>query len=104
MSQTSLTTVKPKVDQLIKSLLENDPASYRVARKPLTKVRTLTCCCCGTSTKGRQWWNRDDGYGVCVSCGESTISKEGKAAAKSYYGERGVHWDVDYKPASEASR
>lgn len=44
-------------------------------------------------TRGRQWWNRDTGYGVCPRCGVECINREGPVA-HSYYGDRGVHWDV----------
>lgn len=58
----------------------------------------LTCCCCGNSTKGRQWWNRDTGYGLCdnciVSCSVSDV-KMGDIAQS--YGIRGYHWDVSPK-------
>jgi hypothetical protein len=57
-------------------------------------ARTLICCTCGQPTKGRQWWNRDTGYGVCTDCGNATASKEGETASRSYYGERGLHWDL----------
>lgn len=62
--------------------------------KTLSPPRTLSCCCCGQPAKGRQWWNRDAGYGVCKPCGDDTARKEGEQAARSYYGERGVHWDI----------
>lgn len=32
------------------------------------RPRRLTCCCCGESTMGRQWWNRDTGFGLCPKC------------------------------------
>ena len=41
----------------------------RVLRESLAHpVTLLTCCCCGNSTLGRQWWNRDTGYGLCARC------------------------------------
>lgn len=52
----------------------------------------LTCCVCGTTAPGKQWWNRDRGYGVCLSCGEEVEKKEGVAVAQDYYGVKGVHW------------
>jgi len=36
----------------------------------------------------------DTGYGVCTPCGNATAHKEGEAAATSYYGTRGIHWDL----------
>jgi len=68
------------------------PTPSRV--KPLSPPRSLSCCCCGQRTQGRQWWNRDTGYGVCTPCGNATATKEGEAAARSYYGERGIHWNL----------
>jgi hypothetical protein len=74
--------------------LSPDIAATPSRAKPLSPPRPLSCCCCGQRTTGRQWWNRDAGYGVCTSCGDSTAKKEGAAAARSYYGERGVHWGL----------
>ena len=31
-------------------------------------MKTLTCSCCGSRTKGKQHWNRDKGYGLCPKC------------------------------------
>ncbi len=59
-----------------------------------TPQRNLTCCVCGARTRGRQWWNRDTGFGVCPTHGKDTIEREGEAVALSYYGRRGYHWDV----------
>ena len=57
-------------------------------------VRTLTCCCCGGETRGRQWWNRDTGYGLCVDCIDFCHRGVNDATFADYYGERGVHFDV----------
>lgn len=32
------------------------------------KIKRLICSCCGAETYGRQWHNRDTGYGLCDSC------------------------------------
>lgn len=63
------------------------------------KIKRLTCCVCGSETRGRQWWNRDTGYGLCESCADSPrIIAEIKLAefdgAAPYYGVRGVHYCV----------
>lgn len=34
----------------------------------MKRPKRLTCCCCGESTIGRQWWNRDKGFGLCQKC------------------------------------
>lgn len=54
------------------------------------KVRRLLCAVCGVSTHGRQWWNRDTGYGVCVRCAEECHESE----RESLYGRRGEHWGI----------
>ena len=59
-------------------------------------IQTLTCCCCGESTKGRQWWNRDTGFGVCSGCIEFVRRQgEPEEQIRNYYGIEGVHWGVD---------
>lgn len=68
----------------------------------LERIRNLTCCCCGNSTRGRQWWNRDTGYGLCEPCadkiatdrpfGREPISAE---EMRDLYGVRGVHYCVE---------
>ena len=30
----------------------------------------LICCCCNGETYGRQWYNRDTGYGLCSRCAD----------------------------------
>lgn len=58
--------------------------------------RDLECCCCGEATRGRQWWNRDTGYGVCTACIAYIRSLgETEEQIKQNYGEQGIHWDVD---------
>ena len=56
------------------------------------KVRHLTCCCCGALTKGRPWWNRDEGYGLCPNCVEFTRGFVCEAEHRDCYGEPGVHY------------
>ncbi len=56
--------------------------------------RRLTCCCCGESTLGRQWWNRDTGFGLCVTCIPLCGRKETPESFQELYGIRGVHYDV----------
>jgi hypothetical protein len=60
---------------------------------------SLECNCCGGGTRGRQWWNRDDGYGICVRCAEEQIEKYGLDYVENCNGKRGVHWDVNGKEA-----
>jgi len=60
-------------------------------------IKLLICCCCGNGTRGRQWWNRDTGYGLCTQCIDLCTGNETAESAKSMYGVRGEHYDLDYK-------
>lgn len=62
--------------------------------KPV-KGTYLRCCCCGGGTRGRQWWNRDIGFGLCDDCiafvGVADVAVGDTAQS---YGIRGQHWDI----------
>ena len=58
----------------------------------MKRLQSLTCSCCDQPTKGRQWWNRDKGYGLCGDCAVKIAEKEDAETMKSYYGEAGVHY------------
>lgn len=67
---------------------------------PLPPPVRLRCCCCGEETLGRQWFNRDTGYGLCRGCGdwlpaERNVSPE---EMRKCYGERGVHYAIENIP------
>jgi hypothetical protein len=53
-------------------------------------IRNLACCCCGECTRGRQWRNRDLGFGYCESC--DIRHKENEEEKKEIYGIRGIHF------------
>lgn len=57
-------------------------------------VRRLTCCCCGKSTTGRQWWNRDTGFGLCIACVSYCHGRQPAAEFASCYGVAGVHYAI----------
>lgn len=63
------------------------------------KIRRLTCAVCGSSTKGRQWYNRDTGFGVCPSCIVWIKSKNNYDSTpeqiKSLYGIEGTHYNLE---------
>ena len=62
----------------------------------LGPIVRLCCCCCGGETYGRQWWNRDTGYGLCRACIPLCLRNEEKhrePGESSLYGVRGVHFD-----------
>ncbi len=54
----------------------------------------MRCCCCGASTRGRQWHNRDTGYGLCVDCITFCHRNESPAEFTRLYGHRGIHFDL----------
>jgi hypothetical protein len=56
-----------------------------------TKVQWLQCACCGASSRGRQWSNRDTGFGVCEACADRCEKRYGTAEMESLYGQRGVN-------------
>lgn len=60
----------------------------------MPNIVTLTCSCCGSSTKGRQWPNRDIGFGLCEKCADWLDGRESPEAMKSNYGENGIHYRV----------
>jgi hypothetical protein len=56
-------------------------------------VIQLECSCCGKCTKGRQWWNRDNGYGLCPDCAK-WLRDKGNLMIYENYGTRGVHYEI----------
>ena len=55
-------------------------------------IKSLTCCSCGAPTKGRQWYNRDTGYGLCHKCAKWIAERETPETMKQNYGEPGIHY------------
>jgi hypothetical protein len=56
--------------------------------------RKMTCCCCGGNAgKWHQHWNRDTGFGICVSCVEY-MRKRGTAESEilDLYGTENMNW------------
>ena len=67
-------------------------------------VRSLTCAVCGGEARGRQWKNRDNGYGVCVRCADANTARYGEGddstgldgdTTRALFGVRGYHFAVD---------
>ena len=61
---------------------------------PLGPVQTLICSCCAGEARGRQWSNRDIGYGLCDRCAEHIVAKEDAVEMLSRYGIEGIHYRV----------
>lgn len=55
-------------------------------------IKYLQCSCCGNYDYGRQWWNRDSGYGLCKECSDYLEKREGTDSMNSCYGVKGVHY------------
>lgn len=55
----------------------------------------LTCCVCGNEAIGRQWHNRDTGYGICPKCAEYVKTKQTPEENQSYYGIEGIHYNIE---------
>lgn len=67
-------------------------------------MKRMTCCCCGEAAFGKQWWNRDTGFSLCVSCADRQ-SKHTYTPEEMHqmYGIRGVHYACVPKPPKEKS-
>ena len=56
----------------------------------------LRCCHCNSGLRGRQWWNRDEGFGLCDDCISFVgLSDFPIGATTQSYGVRGLHWDIN---------
>lgn len=65
-------------------------------------IKRLTCCCCGQFCRGRQWYNRDTGYGLCPNCAKwlREVRHETEEDMKHCYGIEGIHYNVvEFSPA-----
>jgi hypothetical protein len=70
-------------------------------------LRRLRCACCDESVLGRQWWNRDLGYGVCLRCADANTAEYGEGSPEetranpysdtthALYGVRGYHFATE---------
>lgn len=67
-----------------------------MSKQTKTRPRRLICCSCGEGTMGRQWWNRDTGYGICPSCAKRWAEHRlvGPEELERSCGKRGVHWGI----------
>ena len=58
----------------------------------LDRIRNLICCCCGAGLKGRQWHDRDTGYGLCDGCIDFCEARGNNPT----YGIEGVHYGIKF--------
>ena len=69
----------------------------KVIRK-LTKPILLTCAVCNKETRGRQWHNRDKGFGLCRDCLwwlEQRVAEGRSEDIEGNYGINGVHYNLE---------
>lgn len=57
----------------------------------------MTCCCCGNGCKGKQWHNRDTGFGLCPRCARWLKDDRGMSAEEmlDLYGKPGIHYHTE---------
>lgn len=72
------------------------------------KQRRLSCACCGGNAGcWAQWFNQDEGYGICRKCVDWIRSPErakhweGEEGFERTYGVEGIHYEPS-SPKSEA--
>lgn len=58
----------------------------------LQRIRKMDCCICGIRCFGRQWWNRDTGFGICPRCAEYEETKISPKEHEELYGKPNVHY------------
>ncbi len=58
-------------------------------------IKTLQCACCGTEAIGRQWHNRDIGYGLCEACADWIAGRETAEYLHKGYGVKGIHYYIE---------
>lgn len=71
---------------------ENGTTIYGPVTIITSPIRSLTCCCCSASTRGRQWYNRDTGFGLCPKCAAWIATRETPEAMQENYGAPNVHY------------
>ena len=78
------------------ALLYLDPQTGGTVWGPIQiiEIRPLTCCCCTGETRGRQWYNRDTGYGLCDKCADWIERNENLLTMHQNYGIPGIHYRV----------
>jgi hypothetical protein len=57
-------------------------------------IEGLTCSCCGGPARGRQWYNRDTGYGLCDKCAQWIKPRETTEYMEECYGIEGYNYSI----------
>jgi len=92
---TTIADNAPEVDELLDRVAQAKSTILSVLRALWTPPSRLTCCCCGASTTGRQWYNRDNGFGICRDCIDCIdMTRHTVTECVSLYGVRGITYDL----------
>ena len=70
--------------------MQNENTIQAVKPGALGPLKTLRCCCCGGYTKGRQFHNQDEGFGLGSCCVEFVRPRVDDM--ERTYGIEGVHY------------
>jgi hypothetical protein len=93
MCKTTIITTTEQANAMLESLERQHQAAqsdqYATERKK--PIRSMECCCCGNSFRGRQWFNQDCGYGLGDCCVEYCGVKPDGGEDRSY-GVPGIHF------------
>lgn len=61
-------------------------------------MKKLICTCCGRLTNAKaQWWNRDNGFGLCLKCYDWIQTKYNctDEDMRQSYGNKGIHCAIN---------
>lgn len=72
----------------------------------MRKPKRMTCTCCGGPAFGRQWWNQDTGFTLCIKCVDYVQNgcrekMTDEEMARSY-GVKGVHFGCEEPEVAHA--
>lgn len=60
----------------------------------MSKRKSKVCACCGNyAGNHHQWWNQDDGYGICIRCAKKEKIKNTEEWFYSCYGQEEIHFN-----------
>src|SRR5690554_239123 len=65
--RTQLREAERLAVHILRGLRDRITELYREDEAP-DDIQRLRCACCGDMTRGRQWHNRDKGFGLCPRC------------------------------------
>lgn len=86
------------------------PTDLKTAKQEIAEARRhyrpkeLICACCGKHTKGRQWYNRDTGYGLCPNCYTWLKERKSDYEIQVSYGHHGIHFCIEDKTMNRAEQ